>query len=80
MLKFVQQSLNFSNWHMAFNNIAIYDGGVARLEFYWNPMAGFYRGQVLHIFHLNGVAILFQIITPIAAAASGRRFINGDYG
>jgi len=63
---------------MAFNNVTIYDGGVTRLEFRRNLVPVFDRCQILRIFYLNGVAVLFQITAPVVTAASGRRFENCD--
>lgn len=40
---FFQQTINFFYGHMPFNNVAIYDGGVAGLEIIRNVVLAFHR-------------------------------------
>lgn len=68
---FSDQTLNFRNRHMSLNNVAIYNGRMARLEFYRNLVLAFYRRQILYIFYPHGVTVLFQVSAPIATATSG---------
>jgi hypothetical protein len=65
---------------MSFDDIAIDDGCVARLELWRNLIAAFHLGQVLDILHLYGITVVFHVVDPVTTAASGRRPEDGDLG
>jgi Na+-transporting NADH:ubiquinone oxidoreductase subunit NqrD len=57
---------------MAFNDIAIHDGCVAGLDLERYLITVSQRRSVLIVFNLYGVAVFPHVLTPAAAAASGR--------
>ena len=59
---------------MPFNNIAVHDGRMARVECGGDLVTIFYLNQVVNSLFHHGEAIRFQVGTPIATAASGRGF------
>jgi hypothetical protein len=56
---------------MTFDNIAIHDGCMARLDLKRYFVTGPQRGPVLIVFNLKGEAVIPHVLTPVAAAASG---------
>ena len=62
---------------MSFNNIAINDSCMARVELTGNLVAGFDCCQILYTFLFYGEAMFLKVRAPIATAASGWRFKNG---
>ena len=67
-----QKAFNFRGGHVPFNNIAIDDGGMARLEFGWNIILAFNRDKIFDILSLNSITFLFHVVHPVATTASGR--------
>ena len=64
---------------MSFDDIAIHDGRMARVELLGNLIICFDTDQVIDPFFYHREAIGFQVSAPIATAASGGRFEDGDY-
>lgn len=75
---FGHQTLYFGDRHMSLDNVAIHDGGVARLEFWRHLVADFHSRKILYVLGFYPEPAFLQIITPRATAASGRRFEHGD--
>jgi hypothetical protein len=55
---------------MTFNNIAINDGCMARLEFWRNVVLGFYARKIYKLFYIYRETFALQINTPACAAPS----------
>jgi len=71
---FGNKTPDFLYGNMAFDDIAIHDGRVARLEVSRNLVPGFHRTEITDVpgVHLDTVPL--EIVTPCATAASKRRF------
>jgi hypothetical protein len=63
---------------MSFNDVAIHDGCVTRLDFRRDLVTAFDDCHVLHIFHSYVKAVIFHILNPVVTATSGGGKINGD--
>jgi hypothetical protein len=63
---------------MPFDNVAIHDGCVARLEFARHLMLLLDRGQVVRVDGLDDEPGFLQVRDPVATAASGRRLVDCD--
>lgn len=75
-----QQAVNLCYWHVPFNNIASYDSCVAGAQYLRDVILLFYRLQLI-CFDLNDCkTVLLEIHAPVVAAASSRRFVDGDLG
>ena len=64
---------------MSFNDIAIHDGRMARVELLGNLVIIFYRYQVIDPFFHHGEPMFFQVGAPIATAASGGCLKHGHH-
>jgi hypothetical protein len=57
---------------MSFDDVAIHDGSVARMEAGGDVVLGFYGRKVRSIMYLDCKIVVFQIAYPVATTASGR--------